>query len=134
MNSKGTQLYIYIHPFSRKLPSHPCCHVTSSRVSHVLHSRSFLISHFKCSSVHMLISNSLPVPFSHPSCLVTVSSFSKSALLSPCFLPHIVSLHLYQSLWDVLAYLSFSKGRFDCLLMYFWLLCSCLAIKRHMVL
>ena len=34
MKSKGTQpIYIYMYPFSPKLPSHPGCHITSSRVT-----------------------------------------------------------------------------------------------------
>ena len=32
VDSKGTQPYIYIYPFSPKLPSYPDCHVTLSRV------------------------------------------------------------------------------------------------------
>ena len=35
MNSKGTQPYIYIYPFFRKLPFHPGYHVTLSRVPRV---------------------------------------------------------------------------------------------------
>ena len=31
-HSKGTQPYIYMYPFSPKLPSHPGCHTTLSRV------------------------------------------------------------------------------------------------------
>lgn len=33
MNGKGTQTYIYMYPFSPKLPSHLGCHTTLSRVS-----------------------------------------------------------------------------------------------------
>ena len=32
VNSKGTQPYIFLDPFFPKLPSHPGCHVTISRV------------------------------------------------------------------------------------------------------
>ena len=32
MNSKGTQLYIYVYAFSPKLPSHPVCYITVSRI------------------------------------------------------------------------------------------------------
>ena len=32
MNSEEIQPYIYTHPFSPKLPSHPGCHITLSRV------------------------------------------------------------------------------------------------------
>ena len=32
MNSEGTQPHIDIYPFSPKLPSHPGCHITLSRV------------------------------------------------------------------------------------------------------
>ena len=32
LNSKGTQPYIYMYPFSPKLPSHPGCCITLSRV------------------------------------------------------------------------------------------------------
>ena len=87
MNSQGTQLYIHIYPFSPKLPSHPCCHVTLSRIFHVLYSRSLLVSHFKYSSVYMLISNILPIPFPHSSCLGTVSSFSMSLYYLLAFFP-----------------------------------------------
>ncbi|KAB0345544.1 hypothetical protein FD754_022470 [Muntiacus muntjak] len=31
MNIEGTQPYIYVYPFFPKLPSHPGCHITSSR-------------------------------------------------------------------------------------------------------
>ena len=31
-DSKGTQLYVYMYPFSPKLPSHPGCCITLSRV------------------------------------------------------------------------------------------------------
>ena len=32
MNSKGIQPYTYMYPFSPKLPFHPSCHITLSRV------------------------------------------------------------------------------------------------------
>ena len=32
MGHKGTQPYIHMYPFSPKLPSHPGCHITLSRV------------------------------------------------------------------------------------------------------
>ena len=32
VNSEGTQPYIYMGPFSPRLPSHPGCHITLSRV------------------------------------------------------------------------------------------------------
>ena len=32
LNNQGTQPYIYMYPFSPKLPSHPGCHITLSRV------------------------------------------------------------------------------------------------------
>jgi len=32
VNSEGTQLYIYMHPFSPKLPSPPDYYITLSRV------------------------------------------------------------------------------------------------------
>ena len=32
MSSKETQLYIYMYPFSFKLPFHPGCHISLSRV------------------------------------------------------------------------------------------------------
>ena len=34
MDSKGTQPYIYMHPFSSKFPSHPGCHITACVLSH----------------------------------------------------------------------------------------------------
>ena len=34
MDSKGTQPYIYMHPFSSKLPSHPGCHIMACVLSH----------------------------------------------------------------------------------------------------
>ena len=33
VDSKGTQPYIYMYAFFPKLPSHPGCHVTLSRVA-----------------------------------------------------------------------------------------------------
>ena len=32
VNSKGTHPYVFLYPFSPKLPSHPGCHITLSRV------------------------------------------------------------------------------------------------------
>ena len=32
VNGKWTQPYMYTYPFSPKVPSHPGCHVTLSRV------------------------------------------------------------------------------------------------------
>lgn len=32
VNNKGTQLYVHMYPFSPKLPSHPGCHMTLSRI------------------------------------------------------------------------------------------------------
>ena len=32
VNSEGTQPYIYMYPFSPKLPSYPACDITLSRV------------------------------------------------------------------------------------------------------
>ena len=42
-----TQPYIYVYPFSPRLPSHPGCHITWSRVPCVL------VVHFKYSSVYI---------------------------------------------------------------------------------
>ena len=32
VNSEGTQPYVYMYPFSPKLPSHPVCHITLSQL------------------------------------------------------------------------------------------------------
>ena len=48
VNSQGTQPYTYMYPFSPKLPSHPGCHITLSRVPCAIY---ILVFHFKCSSV-----------------------------------------------------------------------------------
>ena len=58
-----TQIYTY--PFSPKLPSHPGCHITLSRVPCV-HSMSLLVIHFKYSSVCMSIPNSLTTSSPYP--------------------------------------------------------------------
>ena len=50
-----------MYPFSPKLPSHPGCHITLSRVRCV-YSMSLLVIHFKYSSVCMSIPNSLNSP------------------------------------------------------------------------
>ena len=47
---EGTQPFIYMYPFSPKLPSHPGCHITLTEFSE-LYSRSLLVIHFKYSSV-----------------------------------------------------------------------------------
>ena len=36
-NSEGTQPYIYMYPFSPKLPSHPSCHIALSSVPCAIH-------------------------------------------------------------------------------------------------
>ena len=75
VNNEGTQSYIYLHPFSPKLPSHPGWHITLSRA--VLYNRSLLITHFKYSSVYMNFPMSPNCPFP----LAAVSSFSVSLFL-----------------------------------------------------
>ena len=60
VDSKRTQPYLYMYPFSPKLPSHPGCHTILSRV-HVQYSRSLLVIHFKYSTVFLLILNSLTI-------------------------------------------------------------------------
>ena len=47
MHSTGTQPYTYMCPFSPKLPSHPGCHVTLSRVPCAAYSRALLVVCFK---------------------------------------------------------------------------------------
>ena len=37
VNSEGTQPHIHMYPSSPKLPSHPCCHTTLSRVPCAIH-------------------------------------------------------------------------------------------------
>ena len=54
-----------MYPFSPKLPSHPGCHITLSRVPCV-HSMCFLVIYFKYSSVCMSIPNSLTTPSPYP--------------------------------------------------------------------
>ena len=80
MDSKGTQPHIYMHPFSPKLPSHPGCHITLSRVPCAVYSRSLLVIHF-IYSMYMSIPNSLVIHFPHSSPLATIDSFSKSVSL-----------------------------------------------------
>ena len=42
VDSKGTQPYIHMYPFSPKFASHPCCHITLSRVP-CIYSRTLLV-------------------------------------------------------------------------------------------
>ena len=71
-STKHIYIYIYIHThthtihvsFSPKLPSHPYCHITLSRVPCV-YSMSLLVIHFKYISVCMSIPNSLTIPSAH---------------------------------------------------------------------
>ena len=61
---RGTQPYIYMYPFSPKLPSQPLCHITLNRV-HVLYSKSLLAIHFDNNNLYMSIPNiqvSLRIP------------------------------------------------------------------------
>ena len=62
-----------MYPLSPRLASHPGCHTTLSRVPctiqwvlvgypFYLFIYLFLVIHFKCSSVHVSIPNSLPTP------------------------------------------------------------------------
>ena len=79
MDSKGTQPYTYMYPFSPKLPSHPGCHIALSRVACAL--QQVLVIHLKYSSAYMTI----PAPhLSFPSSfsLATISLFSKSLRLT----------------------------------------------------
>ena len=66
MNSEGIQSYRYMLPFSSKLLSHPGYHIKQWAEFPVLHSRSLLVIHLKCSSVYMSIPNSLAIPSPHP--------------------------------------------------------------------
>ena len=52
MDSKGAWPYIYMYPISLKLPSHPGCHTTLSRITCV-YSRSLLVIPFKYKSMYM---------------------------------------------------------------------------------
>ena len=54
MDSKGTQPYVYVYPFSPRLPSHPGCHIALSRVP-VLYGGTLLASHLKYGIVYMSI-------------------------------------------------------------------------------
>ena len=45
MNSEETPLYIYMYPFSPKLPSHPGCHITLSRGPCAIYTGSLLAIH-----------------------------------------------------------------------------------------
>ena len=57
---------IHIHvSILPQTPFHPACHITLSRVP-CLYSRSLLVIHFKNSSVHMSIPNSLTIPCPKP--------------------------------------------------------------------
>ena len=60
MNSKGTQPYIYIYPFSPKLPSHQAATEHWAEFP-VLYSRSLLVIHFRYSRVYMSIPNPLTI-------------------------------------------------------------------------
>ena len=64
-NSKGTQPYIYMYPFSPKLPSHPGFHKAMSRL-HVLYRRTLLAVRFQCIIAYMSIPNSLSLPHLFP--------------------------------------------------------------------
>ena len=72
--------YIYIYPFSPKLPSHPGCYITLSSVP-VLYSRTLLVILFKYSSVCKSTPNSLTIPSPQSSPPAILSSFSKSVSL-----------------------------------------------------
>ena len=73
------QFYIYIYLFFFKFFSHLNCYKILNKVPH----RSWLIIHFKYSSVYMSVPNSQSIPPSHSPCLLTISSFSKSVSLPP---------------------------------------------------
>ena len=61
LNSEGTQPYVYMYPFSPKLP--PIQAATQHWAEfHVLYGRSLLVIHFKYSSVYLSIPNSLTTP------------------------------------------------------------------------
>ena len=48
VDSKWTQPFTYMYPFSPKLPSHPGCHITLSRVPCAIQ-KVLLVIHLKCS-------------------------------------------------------------------------------------
>ena len=75
MDSKGTQPYIYMCPFSPNSPPIQAA-IQHWAEFHMLYSRFLLIIHFKYSSVYMLIPNFLTNPSPHPSLLATKSSIS----------------------------------------------------------
>ena len=55
---RDSVIHIYIYPLPLKLPFHPGCHITPSRV---LHSRTLSVIRFKYSSVYLLIPDSLTI-------------------------------------------------------------------------
>ena len=65
MDSKGTQPYIYIHPFFSKLPSHPGCHITPSRVPCALQ-QGFVGYPFKTYQCFEEINKMAPLRLSQP--------------------------------------------------------------------
>ena len=66
VNSKGTQPYMDMDPFSLELPSHPGCHITLSRDPCAV-GRSLLVMHFKYHNVYLSIPSSLTSLSPHPS-------------------------------------------------------------------
>ena len=80
VNTKGTQTYIYMYPFSPKLLSLPAATQPWAEF-HVLYSRFLLVIHFEYSRVYMSIPNSLTIPFPQASPQQLLSCFSKSVRL-----------------------------------------------------
>ena len=82
MNSEGTQLYIYMYPFSQTpLPSRLPHNTEQSSICYIPYNRSLLVIHFKYSNVYVSIPNSPTIPSLHSSLPATISSFSKTVNL-----------------------------------------------------
>jgi len=97
VDSRGTQPYVSISP---KLPSHPGCHITLSRVRCAM---PLLVIHFQCVTARFFVSGneclsvfSAPEPH-YPDLVVSLSSASRfTSLLCPVWLPCL------QLCWDCL--------------------------------
>ena len=105
---KDSAIYTCIHSPPNS-PFHPGCRITWSRAP-CGYRRTLMVTHFKYSSVYIMVSNSLSLPSDHSSPLATVSSFSVHLYHS---FVHLYKVHLYRFLnipqiRDVMHYFPFS--------------------------
>ena len=108
-----------LYLFSPKLPSHPSCCITLSRVLCAIQ-QVLLVIHFKYSSVYMSIPNFLTIPSPHsPLCWL---SFQLWHVCTPATVPFRDNIYIYMmlpdcfeipSIWDQIVKVNKARSTLD---------------------